>query len=186
MKEAYTEESKNRLKELILLAKAGDNSAFEEVYNSYYTPLFRYILVRLKDKQEAEDMTQTVFMKIWASIPSWNTDHTSPLSFFFTVARNTLIDYFRKGSHKEIVSDEIVFKFSEENGASEESSSRELKEVLLSAVSKLSEEQQEIIRLYYTNDLTYKEIASITGKREDAVRQIHSRAIKRLRELYKY
>jgi RNA polymerase sigma factor for flagellar operon FliA len=68
----------------------------------------------------------------------------------------------------------------------EESKSRETREVILQAISELSEEQREIITLLYTEDLTYKEISSITGKREDAIRQIHSRAIKKLRELYKY
>ncbi|MEK7106186.1 MAG: RNA polymerase sigma factor [Patescibacteria group bacterium] len=181
------DEKQEHLKELILQAKAGDDSAFEEVYTLYYTPLYRYILVRIKNKQEAEDIAQTVLMKIWGAIQTWDSKHTSAIAFFFTVARNTLIDYFRKSSRKEIVSDEIVSIYAEEGaGVDEESNSRELREVLSQATTQLSEEQQEIITLLYTNDLTYKEIATITGKREDAIRQLHSRAIKKLREIYKY
>lgn len=180
-------EDQEHLKKLILLAKDGDNGAFEEVYTTYYTPLFHYIIVRIKNKEEAEDMTQTVFMKIWNSISKWNSNHTSPLAFFFTVARNTMIDYFRKNSHKEIVSDEVVAIFADEDSSTdEESKSRESRELILQAVSQLSDEQQEIITMLYTNDLTYKEIADITGKREDAIRQLHSRAIKKLREIYRY
>lgn len=176
------------LKKLILLAKNGDENAFEDIYTTYYTPLYRYILSRVKNKKEAEDMTQTVFLKIWGQIENWNEAHTSPLSFFFTVARNTLIDHFRKSSRrKEIVSDDIVSDFAETNSYSDsESTDRELREVLLQAISQLSEEQQELINLYYREDLSYKEISEITGRREDAVRQLHGRAIKRLRELYKY
>ncbi len=173
-----------RLRELILLAKNGDAGAFEEVYTAYYTPLFHYIVTRIKDRQEAEDMTQTVFMKIWNSIPTWNESHTSPLAFFFTVARNMMIDYFRKSSHKEIVSDLVVSSFAESHGTIESGS--ELRELMTQAVRKLSEEQREIINLLYVNDLSYKEIAVVTGKREDAIRQIHSRAIKKLREIYEH
>ncbi len=181
------DENQEHLKSLILLAKAGDDKAFEEVYNTYYTPLYRYIFTRVKNRQEAEDITATAFMKIWKSISSWDMNHTSPISFFFTVARNTLIDYFRKNAHKEIVSDEVIMQYAEENGDSDnESISVELRGAILQAVSQLSEDQQEIITLFYTNDLTYKEIAEITGKKEDAIRQTHSRAIKRLRDLYKY
>ena len=181
------QEKQERLSRLILLAKSGDDSAFDEIYNIYYTPIFRYIIIRIKDRQEAEDMTQTVFLKIWDYLPKWNTKHTSPLAFFFTVARNTLIDYFRKNTHREIVSDEIVNANTEENGSSDdESKTYELKEVLSQAILKLSLEQREIITLFYTHDLTYKEIATITNKREDAIRQIHSRAIKKLRSLYIY
>lgn len=187
MNEAHEKLDQEHLKELILLAKSGDAASFEEVYTTYYTPLYRYILNRIKNKQEAEDMTQTVFMKIWNAIPAWDNKHTSPLAFFFTVARNTLIDHFRKNAHREIVSDEIVSNYAEVQGSSDDQSiSREQKESLDAILAKLSDEQQEIIRLYYTNDLTYKEIADITGKRENAIRQIHSRAIKKLRELYQY
>ncbi|MEK7585703.1 MAG: sigma-70 family RNA polymerase sigma factor [Patescibacteria group bacterium] len=185
MKEA--DANQEHLKSLILSAKSGDNQAFEEVYTSYYTPVYRYILGRIKNRDEAEDMTQTVFIKIWTYIPNWNTSHTSPLSFFFTVARNTLIDHYRKNSHREIVSDEIVYgSMGSDTSADKLSDYGELKTTMVEAVSKLSEEQQEIVRLYYTNDLTYKEISEILGKREDAIRQMHSRAIKRLREIYKY
>lgn len=184
---ADEEDKQDRLKKLILLAKNGDEQAFDEVYNTYYTPLFRYIFTRIKDKGEAEDMTQIVFMKIWQAIAGWSDEHTSPIAFFFTVARNTMIDHFRKNSHKEIVSDEVVDMFAEvKGGTDDESKKRELGEIMQQAVAKLSEEQQEIITLFYTNDLTYKEIADITGKREDAIRQLHSRAIKKLRDLYKY
>jgi RNA polymerase sigma-70 factor (ECF subfamily) len=178
--------NQENLKSLILQAKEGNSSAFEEIYRNYYTPLFRYILTRIKDKAEAEDMTQVVFMKIWKSIASWNIEHTSPLSFFFTVARNTLIDHFRKNSNKEIVSDEIVYNLSLSKDSGEDiSKEREMKEEMRSSILKLSGDQQEIIILYYMNDLTYKEISEMIGKQEDAIRQLHSRAIKKLRDIYK-
>ena len=173
------------LRELIIQAKNGDSSAFEEVYKTYYTPLYRYIYSRVKNTDEAEDLTQTVFIKVWNALPNWNESHTSPLSFFFTVAKNSMIDFFRKASNREIVSDELILKHVDLNTESDkDSNANELKEVLEKLIIQLSEEQQEIITLYYTNDFTYKEIASITGKREDAIRQIHSRAIKKLRTLY--
>ena len=174
------------LKKLILKAKGGDSGAFEEVYSTYYTPLFRYIYSRVKSKEEAEDMTQNVFIKIWNAVPTWNASHTSPLSFFFTVARNTMIDYFRKSSHKEIVSDEVIRKFADTVGSHMDTESQETKDSLLLAISKLTDEQREVITLFYTQDLTYEEISTITGKRQDAIRQIHSRAMKKLRDLYKH
>jgi len=185
MEDAHQKEDQAHLRELILSAKSGDKGAFEEVYSTYYIPLYRYILTRLKNKQEAEDMTQVIFIKIWNSLPTWDENHTSPLSFFFTVARNTLIDHFRKNSRrKEIVSDEAVAKESE-NHTSDMSTARELKEVLDQLIAKLSDEQQEVINLMYVHDRTYKEISEITGKTEEAIRQLHSRAIKKLREIYK-
>ena len=186
MKEAHSKHDNEELKKLISLAKSGDSRAFEEVYTNYYTPLFRYIVTRTKRREDAEDLTQTVFLKIWNAIPSWDSTHTSPLAFFFTVARNTLIDHFRKNKGgREIVSDEIVYGLADETVFADASSiAREEGDSLGQSISTLSKEQQEIVKLYYGDDLTYKEIASMTGKREDAIRQIHSRAIKKLREIY--
>lgn len=178
-------EKQEHLKSLIQSAKDGNQNAFEEVYTTYYTPLFRYILARTKDKKEAEDLVQTVFMKIWNSLSGWDSSHTSPLAFFFTVARNTLIDHFRKNKHAVIVSNEVVEMFTDKEYISEgEGTVKDEYSALFRAIDTLSKEQQEIITLIYTNDLSYTEIAAITGKREDALRQIHSRAIKKLRKLY--
>lgn len=178
-------EKQEHLKSLIQSAKDGNQNAFEEVYTTYYTPLFRYILARTKDKKEAEDLVQTVFMKIWNSLSGWDSSHTSPLAFFFTVARNTLIDHFRKNKHAVIVSNEVVEMFTGKEYISEgENTIKDEYSALFKAIDTLSKEQQEIITLIYTNDLSYTEIAAITGKREDALRQIHSRAIKKLRKLY--
>lgn len=184
MKGVNAKDTREHLKNLILRAKEGDAPAFEEVYGTYYTPLYHYIRARCSKKEEAEDLTQTVFMKIWNALPTWNTNHTSPLSFFFTVARTTLIDYSRKRSSKEIISDEIVFDHSETESTVTSENTNETKEILRQLIDTLSVEQREVIELYYTDDRTYKEIAEITGKREDAIRQIHSRAIKKLRTLY--
>lgn len=187
MNEEYVKTNQERLKKLIIQAKNGNSDSFEEVYTTYYTPLFRYILNRIKNRQEAEDLTQNVFMKIWKALPEWDNNHSSPISFFFTVARNTLIDYFRKSKSKEIVSDEIVYAHTDEQTTlNDDGIKKEQGEAIRLLVSKLSNDQQEIIKLYYVSDLTYKEISEITGKREEAIRQIHSRAIKKLREIYKY
>ena len=178
--------NEDHLKKLIVQAKNGNAEAFEEVYAHYYTPLFRYVFNRTRNKHASEDITQTVFVKVWKALPTHNEHHTSPTAFFFTVARTTLIDFFRKKSTHEIVSDEIIARNDTlDETAQKDISAQEQAEELKKAIICLSEEQQEIVSLMYTHDLSYKEIAEITGKREDAIRQIHSRAIKKLRTLYK-
>lgn len=174
------------LKRLILDAKNGNSKAFEEIYSELYTPLFQYVYKRLKNKQDTEDIIQMVFIKIWNSINSWKPAHTSPLAFFFTVARTSIIDHFRKKSSKDLVSDEIVQEHIESYDKTMDSVYiNDDVEKLKKALNELSEEQREIIELYYMNEFSYKEISKIIEKREDAIRQTHSRAIKKLREIYK-
>ena len=174
-----------RLQNLMRDAKHGDTEAFETLYKEYYTPLFRYIKSRIKNKEDAEDITQSVFMKIWNGLPNWNEKHTSPLAFFFYVARNIIIDTFRKKSYQEIISDEVVVSHIEKSEDYIHDTHIDTeKDLIRQYLQKLSQEQQEILSLIYTNDLSYKEISEITNKKEEAIRQTHSRAIKKLRTLY--
>lgn len=173
----------NEIQNLIIRAKNGDKNAFEEVYSAYYTPIFRYLLSRIRNKDEAIDIAQDVFLKVLNFLPNYKENHTSPKAFFFRVAKNTLIDHVRK--KKEIVSDEIVIEsLSEQPFKDKEIENIQTKEIIEQIRKHLNEEQQQIITLIYTNDLSYKEISEILNKKEDNIRQIHSRAIKKLRDLY--
>lgn len=174
------------LQNLMREAKHGNSHAFEAIYEEYYTPLFRYIRSRVRNTADADDITQTVFMRIWSGLPKWNESHTSPTAFFFHIARNIIIDTFRKKSYSEVVSNEIVsVKIETESVHPNLDTSQDVEaEKILSYVKELSDEQQEILSLLYTNDLSYREIAEILGKNEDAIRQTHSRAIKKLRTRY--
>ena len=85
--------SKNNPKILMELAKGGDSEAFGHIYHLYLTPVYRFIYFRLRNKEEAEDLTQTVFLKVYQSIHAFQVKNQSPLAYFLTIARNTVIDH---------------------------------------------------------------------------------------------
>lgn len=172
-------------KTLVLRAKAGDSGAFEELYTLFYTPVFRYIFLRTKNKEEAEDLAQTVFLKTYKSISRFESGNSAPLAYFFTVARNTIIDHWRKQG-RVVYDDEIISKKAEE--LAEEKSdtrSREAKEIIAQAMEALTDDQKEIITYRFIHDLETKEICEITGKKEEAVRQLQSRGLKAMRDYLK-
>ncbi len=172
-------------KTLIMRAKEGDTRAFEELYTLFYTPVFRYIYLRTKSKEEAEDLAQTVFLKTFKSISRFESGASAPLAYFFTVARNTVIDHWRKQG-RVIYDDEIVSKKADEiiEGNSD-TAKRETKEIIAEAMESLTEDQREIITYRFIHELDTKEICKATGKKEEAVRQLQSRALKTMREYLK-
>ena len=87
-------------KELMRLAKDGDSEAFGLLYSKYFVPVFRYIYLRLKNKEEAEDLAQTVFLRVYKSLTRFRDQGKEPLAYFFTIARNAIIDYWRKKKRK--------------------------------------------------------------------------------------
>jgi RNA polymerase sigma-70 factor (ECF subfamily) len=88
-------------RELLRRAKEGDEGAFGALYEIYYTPVYRYLFLRSRSKADAEDIAQTVFVKVYASLERFEI-HEEPLCYFFSVARNALIDFHRKKTRKRI------------------------------------------------------------------------------------
>lgn len=175
-------------KELMRMAKNGDSEAFGLLYNEYFVPVFRYIYLRLKSKEEAEDLAQTVFLRIYKSLPRFRDQGKEPLAYFFTVARNALIDYWRKKKDKKLDDDE---DFEEKNSganineAERISNSCDNAELVKQALGELDGERREVIILRFMEGFSNKEISELIGKSEEAVRQIQCRALKSLRNKFK-
>ena len=183
MTEGYEKKNEGEvLLELIEDAKAGDAGAFDVLYKKYYSLLYRYVYMRTKDRNDAEDLTQNIFVKIWKAIPNFRSGG-EPMAYLYKIAKNTIIDHWRKISHKEIVSDDIIVLLAEEISAAEKDGEEAYKE-LISLFDNLSPLEKEILLFIYVEDLSYAEIAKMTGKNEAAIRQIKSRAVKSLREEY--
>lgn len=158
-------------------AASGNEEAFARIYETWYTELFRFVRGRVSRSEDAEDITQNVFIKLYTAIKEKRITHLSK-SFFFTIARQILIDHYRRKATHDIISDETVL----EHG---DVSDKELPygdtiniEKLL---TKLSEEERELIALRYWNDLSTEEIATVINKKPDAVRQALSRIIKKMK-----
>ncbi|MBU3925161.1 RNA polymerase sigma factor [Patescibacteria group bacterium] len=168
---------------LMKLAKQGDEKAFSCIYELYFTPVFRYVYFRLKNKHEAEDLTQAVFIKFYESDSDFAERGKNPLAYFFTIARNVIIDHSRK--KKEIVMGDRELEMEAGRTNEDRLKNIERKEICLKvkeALKRLTDDQQEIMILKFINDLSNKEIAAVLGKSEDTIRQVQSRAIRILRK----
>ena len=164
------------IKNLIGRAKQGDREAFGVLYTTYFTPVFRYILIRMRSRQEAEDMTQTVFIKVWQSIYTYQEMGKPFLAWLFTIARNTIIDYSRK-KKPLLVEDPIISQV-------DPSALYERKEwvaEILKYMENLSEDQRDAVTMRFFGECGYSEIACIMDKSEEAIRALVSRGLKHLR-----
>ncbi len=167
--------------DLVGNATGGDTTAFDELYQRAYAPVFRFIYLRIKRRDDAEDLTQDVFIKVLGAMPKIEADK-SPLPYLFTIARNTVIDWARK--KKPEYNDDALFNLMDETQGPEAYADldQEARRVL-SVMTKLSETDEALIKLKYMDGLSHKEIANIVGKNEEAVRQALSRAMRELRTL---
>ncbi len=169
--------------ELVRKARDGDQDAFGELYALYFTPVYRYIYVRVGIKHDVDDITQTVFLKAWQAMARYENQGRPFLAWLFTIARNTVFDYRKK--KRELFLDDTPIK-DESVSLAPRDEEKELYDERLLAVRKalvnLSEDQQDVIALRFIEGRSYREIASLIEKSQDAVRAIASRGLRELRK----
>lgn len=172
---------------LVRLAKSGDQKAFSALYERYVAPIYRYIFVRVRRREEAEDIAQAVFVKVWRAMPRFE-ERGSPFSaFLYKAAKNAVIDFWKRKKESFLDDrDEAALQIEDEGSdANRDLERRQWRARLLTAIGALSEDQQEIVLLKFIEDLSNREIAEITGKSGEAIRAIQCRALKALRTRFK-
>lgn len=166
---------------LIKKSQNGDKEAFGKIYMKYLDPIYRYIYFRVnQNRQEAEDLTELVFFKALERVDKYKENGHSFRAWLYTIARNTVVDHWRRGSNTSILSIDVENgeKTPEENLIFEEENKD-----LLEAVDQLNEEQRQLVVMKFIEGLENKEIAEILNKREDAIRAMQYRALKQLRKI---
>lgn len=153
---------------------------FEEIYKKYADKVYRYFWYRTgHQKDTAEDLTQETFLRAFKHLAHFQNRGYSYLSYLLAIAHNVLANYYR--SHKMIplsAFEGIDIPFPEEITSYLEK--KITIEQLQKALNTLSAAEKEITLMRYRDEMSIKEISKITGKSENAVKLILSRARKKL------
>jgi RNA polymerase sigma-70 factor (ECF subfamily) len=175
------------LKNVIERAQKGDKEAFSSLYTAYFAPLYRYIFFRVQNKDEAEDLTQEVFIKAYGSFNRYIYTGTSPLAYLYTIARNTIIDFRRKKKIIVLDENELLLIADDHDSPQDLAIKNQESAILHQAIAALTEDQQDVVVLHLIDGLPTSEVAAMLDKSEEAVRQIQSRALKILKKnIYEY
>jgi RNA polymerase sigma-70 factor, ECF subfamily len=172
--------------ELMRRAISGDRDAFGLLYEHYFSPIYRYIYFRVQNKSVAEDITQAVFLKVFEKLPSYRDLQRPPLAYLFTIARNKVIDHWRKNKRLELFAEDNNLNLMPDTGNEPDkiifrtSAVQELSQ----ALENIPPEQRDVIIYKYLNELSYSEIAKLLKKKEEAIRQLASRGLKSLRQYF--
>ncbi len=170
---------------LMRRAQSGDREAFGLLYENHFTPVFRYIYFRVRNREEAQDLTQAVFLKAYEAMPRFRDMGRPPLAFFFTIARNTVVNHWRKKRDLPPSDPDTFFATLVSDGKDPLDQAVELESVrkVKFALRSLTEDQQEVITMRFIGEFSSREIAAILGKSEEAVRQLQCRGLKSIRDI---
>lgn len=167
--------------ELELLARAidGDAEAYGDLYERYVEDIYRYIHRWVGETSQAEDLTETVFLKAWKALAGFTPGKVPFRAWLFRVARNLLIDHHRMRHRYNHLPAEPWL--SDPSPSPEQRLiETEQNQQLADALQQLSPEHREILSLRFLSGLSHADAAKVVGRSEGAVRMLQFRALKAL------
>ena len=175
-------DSVENLPELVRKAQKGDKEAFGKIYDLLLDRVYRFIYFRVGSKEDAEDLAELTFMKVWDNLKGYR-DFGLPFeAWVFRIARNQVIDFYRTNKRNAAI--EEGFEVEDDTPGPEEIADINLtKERVSEAIKKLPDSYREIITLKFVEELQNDEISQILDKPVDQIRVLQSRALKVLRKV---
>ncbi|MCG2698149.1 RNA polymerase sigma factor, partial [Candidatus Parcubacteria bacterium] len=156
-----------KIQETILYSrvKSKDAKSFIKVYDLYINQIYRFIYFKVSNSEEAEDLTSAVFLKTWSYIHEGNEiKHKTLKALIYKIARNLVIDHYRKSSRQKSVSltDEFIEEIVDNKLNMQEEIELKLDmESVKHNLQELKDEYREAIVMRFVNELSISEIADI-------------------------
>lgn len=167
------------LDEIALAATAGDAEAVGRLYDELVGPIYRYIAVRVRRREDAEDLTHLTFERIVGALPRYHHNGRPFAAWAFRIARNAVIDHQRRVRPTEPLGASV--EPSDGPGLEALSLRREELRELHAAIARLTPDQREALTLRYAGGLSADEAAEVMGRRAGTIRGLTFRAIEALR-----
>jgi len=150
----------------------------EDLFKWLNEPLYKYVYIRCGYNRElAEDITQDIFVKAWEKRTTFNPSKSTLKNWIYVIARNYLIDTYRKKKISVKSFDEDIYVKDLNISVEDEGAVSDI----LRNLDRLKEKEKEVIVLRYVQDLEIEEIAKILGKSKNTTKVMIHRAIKKLK-----
>lgn len=165
--------------------KSGNENAYEMIFKSYYQPLCRYAYTFLHDKEESEEVVQSVFISLWEK-RSMLDIQTSFKAYLFRMVRNSCLNVIKHEKvKKQHVAHEMAVAEVSYNSVAEKVSANELSLKITEAMKALPEQCRMVFQLSRFEELKYQEIADQLNISIKTVENHMGKALKIMREQLK-
>jgi len=173
--------------QLISLYLKGDEKSFEVLIKRYLKQIYGFAYKYVRDAQNAEDITQEVFVKVWKNIRFFNKQNDFK-PWIYAIARNASLDFLKKKrpvlfselDNSRVFADNIRDQSLLQDKLVEQ---LDISKVLMSEMDKLSVKYRLVLSMYYKDCFNFREIAKILGESINTVKSRHRRGLILLKEL---
>lgn len=156
---------------------------FAEVYEQEYSYVYNYIYMQVMHRENTEDLVSDIFMRAMSHYDSFDPSKASVRTWLCTIARNCLIDYFRKNGRRKT---ENLDDVAEPSAVDEYSILKNpINQEVYRLLEKLSDDERELLSMIYVQELKNPQIGEILGINAKAVSERHRRLLAKLRAMEK-
>ncbi len=174
-------------KALVEKIKNGDERAFERFYRMFFPKVYKYAYRKLKNREQAEDVTSETFFKALKSIKNFKSRENGGLDIWmYVIERNIIRDFFRKNAGVSILP--LEEKWNEKlNPVVDDPyvtiEKEEIDRIVKDCLEELPVQYKNVLEMRFFKKMTLKEIATALDKSVGAVKVMQFRALKKLKEL---
>lgn len=162
---------------------AKDSAAFAEVYDLYVDRIYRYVSLKLRSREDAEDIVAEVFKRLWQYVCDGGRAIDNLNALIYQLARNLVANHYRDRSRGELLAQDDSVADTVDLRQLELLQTAERQVELTAAIQRLPPDYRDVILLRYVEDLSTHDIAQILDRSRGAVRVLLHRATEALRSL---
>ena len=156
-----------------------DPARFAELYEKNFERVYAFVARRVRDRNEAEDVTSEVLHQALANLPRFQWRGVPFAAWLFKIAANSIIDRSKQAARERELPE--GFELPAEVSTQKIEDEIEQRARLFKLVNLLPEDQRRVIGMRFAEEKSIREIASEIGRSEGAVKQLQFRALQNLR-----
>lgn len=160
---------------LLVEAAKSDPRRFAELYELNFERVYAYIVTRVRDRAEAQDLTSDVFHQALANLPGYEWRGVPFAAWLYRISANAIVDRSQRVAREQNIP---VPEVAEEAGLDE----IEHRAQVFRLVKELPEDQRRVVEMRFVKEQSIREIARELGRSEGAVKQLQFRGLQNLRE----
>lgn len=179
----YNQPSDNDLlveQQAVFAVQSGQTEQFTVLYDLYIDKIYRFLFYRLHHKELAEDLTSQTFLQAFDKIHQYDAGKGAFGAWLYRVARNLMIDEVRRKKPTDTIDNH--YDLQDDTNIEADVDAQLSAESVQKLLESLPVDARELLTLRLWDELSYAEIAGLTGKTEGALKMQFSRLIKKLQE----
>lgn len=157
--------------------------SISKIYRKYYLEVYRFLVSFSGNQNDAEDLTQEVFIRVLYNLSTFKNENNLK-TWIFSIAKHVAVDHYRKKRFSSIFSEGFFKQIESSNkGPNDLIEQNEMKMLIHEAISKLKPKYRAVVIFRGINELSVKETSKILNCSESKVKVDYHRAIKDLKKM---